>query len=121
MTMFTGKELGLEITPDEGRKKAKKFKANRKKGQIKAHYFSRAVLEKLLENPENVGIRVYTGNDDKDELDNFIVAVNAAGDNVFKGEFTIEGDKDMPAGSSGIYASAWPCPSKCPTSNTDFA
>ncbi len=121
MAMFTGKELGFEITPDEGRKKAKKFKANRKKGQIKAHYFSRAVLESLLANPENVGIRVYTGNNDKDELDNFIVAVNAAGDNIFKGEFSIEGDKDMPAGGSGIYASALPCPAFCSNQSTDFA
>lgn len=127
MAMFTGTELGIEITPDEGRKKAKKFKANRslspagKKGVVKAHYFSRAVLEKLLAEPSNMGIRVYIGHDDKDDHDNFIVAVNAAGDNIFKGDFTILGDKDMPAGGSGIYASDWPCPNNCPKSNTDFA
>ena len=119
--MFDGTEMGIEITPDEGRKKAKKFKANRKKGVIKAHYFSRAVLLKLLKEPTNMGIRIYTGNDDNDELDNFIVAVNAAGDNIFKGEFTVEGDKDMPASGSGIYASLSPCPPKCQNASTDFA
>lgn len=125
--MFTGNEPGIEITPDQGRLKAKKFKANRslspvgKKGIVKAHYFSRAVLEKLLAEPTNVGIRVYIGHNDKDDHDNFIVAVNAEGDNVFKGDFTIPGDKDMPAGGSGIYASDNPCPRWCPTNESDFA
>lgn len=54
-------------------------------------------------------------------IDNFNIAVNAAGDNIFKCEFTVAGDKDMPAGGSGIYASALPCPSQCPNVNTDFA
>ena len=127
MAMFTGKEPGIEITPDHGRLKVKKFKANRsqspvgKKGIIKAHYFSRAVLEKLLAEPTNVGIRVYIGHDDKDDHDNFIVAVNAEGNNVFKGNFSIPGDKDMPAGGSGIYASENPCPNNCPNAGTDFA
>ena len=89
MAMFTGNEPGIQITPDEGRKKAKKFKANRKKGVIKAHYFSRAVLEKILADSATVGIRIYAGNDDKDELDNFIVAVNAEGENVFNGTFSL--------------------------------
>jgi hypothetical protein len=120
MAMFTGTEMGFEISPNEGRKKAKKFKVNRKKGFIKAHYFSRAVLEKLLLDPSIMGVRIYIGNDDNDELDNFIVAVNAAGDNIFKGNFTIAGDKDMPADGSGIYTSAAPCPSHCPPPNTDF-
>ncbi|MES2794444.1 MAG: hypothetical protein V4683_00690 [Bacteroidota bacterium] len=119
--MFTGTEPGIQITPDEGRKKAKKFKENRKKGLVKAHYFSRAVLEKILASPTNVGIRIYAGHDDKDELDNFIVAVNAEGDNVFNGIFSVIGDKDMPSSDSGIYASPNPCPNKCPTSTTDFA
>jgi hypothetical protein len=121
MAMFDGTEPGIELTPDLARKKAKKFKANRKKGVIKAHYFSRAILEKLLTEPSNMGIRVYIGLDDKDDHDNFIVAVNAEGNNVFKGEFSILGDKDMPASGSGVYASELPCPKNCPNSETDFA
>lgn len=119
--MFDGTELGIELSPDLARKKTKKFKANRKKGIIKAHYFSRSILEKLLTDPSNVGIRIYIGNNDIDDFDNFIVAVNAEGENIFKGDFVITGEKDMPASDSGIYASAFPCPTKCPTSNTDFA
>ncbi len=121
MAMFIGTEMGLEITPDEGRKKVKKFKANHKKGTIKAHYFSRAVLETLLANSTNMGIRVYIGNDEKGDFDNFIVAVNPDGNNVFKGDFSVTGDKDMPAAGSGIYASSFPCPNQCANSNTDFA
>jgi hypothetical protein len=122
MTMFDGTELGKEITPDEGRKKVKRFKANRKKGVKKAHYFSRAVLEKLLAEPTNMGIRIYIGHDETDDHDNFIVAVNAEGHNVFRGDFTIPGSKDMPSGAgSGIYASTFPCPNQCANSYTDFA
>jgi hypothetical protein len=121
MAMFDGTELGIELSPDEGRKKAKKFKTNRKGGIVKAHYFSREVLLKLLADPKNMGIRVYIGHGDDNDHDNFIVAVNAEGHNVFKGNFTIPGDKDMPAGGSGIYASAAPCPQWCPPATTDFA
>jgi hypothetical protein len=120
MAMFDGTEMGIEITPDQGKKKVKKFKANRKKGEVKAHYFSRAVLERLLSDPNAMGIRVYTGNDEKDELDNFVVAVNADGENIFMGSFTPTGDGIMPVSGSRIYASAAPCPPRCPPKTNDF-
>ena len=125
--MFDGTEPGIELTPDLARKKVRKFNSNRpqslvsKKLETKAHYFSRAVLEKLLSDPTNMGIRFYVGHNDKLDIDNFIVAVNAEGENVFKGNFTVNGDKDMPAGGSGIYASENPCPRWCPTNESDFA
>lgn len=127
MAMFDGKEPGIELTPDLARKKVRKFNSNRspslvsKKLETKAHYFSRAVLEKLLSDPSNMGVRFYTGHNDKSDLDNFIVAVNADGENVFKGNFTVNGDKDMPSSGSGIYGSSNPCPSHCPTEATNFA
>jgi formylmethanofuran dehydrogenase subunit C len=121
MPMFTGLEEGNPLSPDLARKKVRKFNGNRKKEDIKAHYFSRKVLEELLADINNVGIRFYMGHNDKAVHDNFIVAVNADGDNVFNGEFTIEGSKDMPASGSGIYASDLPCPKNCPSQNTDFA
>ncbi len=120
--MFTGEEEGIPLLPDEARKKVRKFNGSRKKEDIKAHYFSRKVLESLLADTKNVGVRFYMGHDDTSTHDNFIVAVNAEGNNVFKGEFSIGGSKDMPSGGdSGIYASAAPCPKWCPPSNTDFA
>ena len=47
--------------------------------------------------------------------------VNAEGNNVFKGNFSIPCDKVMPAGGFGIYASDGPCPKNCPDASTDFA
>ncbi len=110
--MFNGEESGIQLSFDEASKKVKKFNSNRNKGAIKAHYFSRAVLEKLLSDPIMVGVRFYTGMNDKSDLDNFLVAVNKQGENLFK--------KTLDA-STEIYASALPCPEFCPPQSSDFA
>jgi hypothetical protein len=120
--MFTGREKGKPLTPDEARQRVQKFNCNRKPTDIKAHYFSRAVLEKLLADKDNIkGIRVYYGMTERADIDAVIVGVDAHGENIFKGEFTERGGKDVGSGVGGIYASADPCPTHCPTKSTNFA
>jgi hypothetical protein len=120
--MFTGNEKGIELTPDEARKKVRKFNCNRRKNDVKAVYFSQAVLRKILsQNGDIVGLRVYYGMNEMSDLDAIIVGVNAKGDNVFKGQFSNMGDKDANSNESGIYSSNNWCPSRCPTSSTDFS
>lgn len=108
--MFTGTEIGIEISVADATKKVKKFKNHGNNGTKKAHYFSRAILEKLLNDPTNVGIRVYSAMNDNADLDNFIVAVKKEGENVVSS-----------GASSGVYASSLPCPDYCATKGTDFA
>lgn len=120
--MFTGNERGIEISPDEARKRVRKFNCNRKPTDIKAHYFSRAVLEKLLADKNNIkGIRVYYGMTEKADIDAVIVGVDARGENIFKGEFSEKGGKDVGGDLGGIYASLNPCPNRCASSKTNLA
>ncbi len=120
--MFNGEEPGILLTPDQARLKVRKFNCNRKENDIKAHYFSRAVLEKLLADKNIIkGIRVYYGMNEKADLDAVIVGVNAVGENIFTGEFSVKGGKDVGGDRGGIYASADPCPSHCPSKNTSFS
>lgn len=120
--MFTGREKGIELTPDQARKRVRKFNCNRKPTDIKAHYFSRAVLEKLLADKDNIkGIRVYYGMTEKADIDAVIVGVDAKGENIFTGEFSDHGGKDVGGDKGGIYASAMPCPNKCGSGSTSFA
>ena len=120
--MFTGREKGIELTPDQARKRVRKFNCNRKPTDIKAHYFSRAVLEKLLADKDNIkGIRVYYGMTEKADIDAVIVGVDAKGENIFTGEFSERGGKDVGGDSGGIYASTSWCPNRCPSSSTSLA
>ena len=120
--MFTGNERGAELSPDEARKRIRKFNCNRKPTDIKAHYFSRAVLEKLLADKKNIkGIRVYYVMTEKADIDAVLVAVDAKGENIFKGEFAERGDKDVEGDLGGIYASTSWCPNRCPSNSTNLA
>jgi hypothetical protein len=110
--MFTGSERGIDLTLEQAKKKVQKFNCNRKKDDIKAHYFSKALLRKLLEQDDAVGIRVYYGMNEKADLDALIVGVSKNGENIINQP--TRGDKDA-AGSSGYYSSAQPCPRWCPT------
>ncbi|MES2794447.1 MAG: hypothetical protein V4683_00705 [Bacteroidota bacterium] len=115
--MFTGRETGRDLTLEQAKQKVQKFNCNRKKEDIKAHYFSEALLRKILEQKDVLGVRVYYGMDEKSDLDMVIVGVTADGEN--KITVPVKGEKD--GGRSGYYSSAAPCPSYCPkqTSPTD--
>lgn len=120
--MFTGNERGTALSPDEARKRIRKYNYNRKPTDIKAHYFSRAVLEKLLADKKNIkGIRVYYGMTEKADIDAVLVGVDAKGENIFTGEFTENGGKDVGSDAGGIYASTSWCPNRCPSSSSSLA
>jgi hypothetical protein len=112
--MFTGKEPGKELTPNQARSNTKRFNCNRKENEIKAHYFSESLIAKILNEPGVIGLRVYYASNERKDIEAFLVGVDKYGNNVYKGEFTENGMKDMPASSSGIYASNTPCPDMCP-------
>ncbi len=118
--IFTGKEPGKELTPDRARENARRFNCNRKDGEIKAHYFSEELIKKILNKEGVIGLRVYYASNEKKDIEAFLVGVDRAGNNIFNGEFSNKSEKDMPNTSSGIYASAQPCPDKCATKTTDF-
>jgi hypothetical protein len=88
------------------------------KTKTKAHYFGEKAILRILAQKGVVGIRVYYGYNDKNEPQAFLVGVDKAGENIFKGELSQKGDKDMAKlDDSGIYTSASPCPSRCPMNN----
>lgn len=114
--MFSGTEKGVSLSVDQAKKKVQKFNCNRKKEDIKAHYFSKAFLKKILEQENAVGIRVYYGMNEKADLDAVIVGVAANGDNLINQR--IKSEKDA-AGDCGYYSSGQPCPRWCPSSSTN--
>lgn len=119
---YTGVERPKILSPDQARINVRKYNCNRKERDPKAHYFSKKAIEAILKQKGVVGLRVYYALNEKLDMEGFLVGVDAHGNNVFKGEFTEKGSKDMPAGGdSGIYASFSPCPQHCPPKETDFA
>jgi hypothetical protein len=113
--MFSGKEPGKELSPEHARRNAGRFNENRKEGDIKAHYFSEKLIRKILRREGVIGLRVYYAANDENQIEAFLVGVNHDGDNVFSEKISMHGEKDMAVTrSSGIYASAAPCPDMCP-------
>lgn len=113
--MFSGKEPGKELTPDQARINAKRYNENRKEGDVKAHYFSEKLIRKILRKEGVIGLRVYYATDESNQIEAFLVGVNHDGDNIYSEKISAHGEKDMAvSSSSGIYASLAPCPDLCP-------
>jgi hypothetical protein len=117
---FTGREKPYNLSPDEAKESVRRYHCNRKKNDIKAHYFGEVAIAKLLKTPGAVGIRVYYALNEKNDMEAFLVAVNAQGENLFKGEYSHKGDKDYVTEDTGIISSPVPCPNRCPPPSSSF-
>jgi hypothetical protein len=118
---FTGNEPGIELPPDVARKNARKYNCNRKDEEIRAHYFGEKLIKDILNQKGVVGFRIYYALNSDLNMEAFLVGVDADGNNVFKGNFATQGEKDaLSTSSSGIYASSVPCPNWCGSGGTDF-
>ena len=98
------KENGKRISKDEMHKMRNRYKET-KKHLTESVYFDRATFERLLSHPETVGVRVYYGVNDKDELHPIFVPVAATGKNLLVAK----------SGESTIEDYGNPCPPLCPT------
>lgn len=94
---FTGKEEH-QITLEEAKKLIQNYKNKNTGQEIKAHYFGKEALQKLLEQEECVGIRIYYASQEDGTPELVIVGVNKEG-------------KDLTSGI--ILERNWPCPPYC--------
>ena len=97
-------ENGKRISKDEMHKMRNRYKAT-KKFVTESVYFDRSTFERLLSDPGTVGVRVYYGVNDKDELHPIFVPVGKGGANLLVAK----------SGESTIEDYGNPCPPLCPT------
>lgn len=95
--VFNGKEEH-QITLDEAIKLIQNYKNKQSGNEIKAHYFGKDALVKLLEQDGCVGIRIYYAAQDDGTPELILVGVN-------------ENGKDLTSGV--ILERNWPCPPYC--------
>lgn len=95
--VFNGKEEH-QITLDEAIKLIQNYKNKQSNSEIKAHYFGKDALLKLLEQDGCVGIRIYYAAQDDGTPELVMVGVN-------------ENGKDLTSGV--ILERNWPCPPYC--------
>jgi hypothetical protein len=100
--MFTGNE-NHQIDLNEAKKLTKNFRdAQTSSEYIKAEYFSKNEINRLMNQPESVGIRIYYGLDDENIPRLVIVSVN-------------ENENDLTEGI--ILENGLKCPPKCGNMN----
>jgi hypothetical protein len=78
--------------------------------EIRAHYFGRDVIDKMLSQPGCTGIRVYYALNDKMQKEVLIVGVDDKGNNQLPANESLQG------GDNIIADISFPCPSVCPGS-----
>lgn len=94
---FTGKEEH-QITLEEAKKLIQNYKNKQTGEEIKAHYFGKEALLKLLDQVGCVGIRIYYAAKDDETPELLIVGVNEEGSDLSNGV---------------ILERSWPCPPYC--------
>ena len=82
--MFTGNE-DQEITLAQGSTMTAAFRAASPADAIKAEYFGKTIIEKILSQTGCVGIRVYNGLDSSGVQSNVLVGVLANGNDIVEG------------------------------------
>jgi hypothetical protein len=78
--------------------------------EIRAHYFGRDIIDRLLSQPGCTGIRVYYALNDKNVKEVLIVGVDDKGDN------QLPANDKLDAQDNVIADISFPCPSVCPGS-----
>jgi hypothetical protein len=77
--------------------------------EIVAHYFGTDIIQKILDEPGCVGIRIYYALDDAGEKKLLLVGVDANGENLLP----LEGGRTNDEGDV-VADYSWPCPDYCP-------
>ena len=88
----------------------KKFKDKYpEKGVVVARFIGSDLIRKVIDHHEAVGLRVYFGDDDRDQMEIFFVGVREDGSNIWP-------DTPGKDGTSGgtIADGTMPCPPYCP-------
>lgn len=102
---FNGNE-GQPIDLETAKQWAANYRAQNP-GQTKAHFFGRVILQRLLEEPASLGIRLYYGIDDQGAKQLMAVGAIANGDDLLPG-----------SGNNNIVADvSVPCPPYCSTNS----
>lgn len=97
--MFTGNE-DQEITLAQGSNMTAAFRAASPADAIKAEFFGREILEKILNQAGCVGIRVYNGLDAAGLQSNVLVGVLANGNDMVEGALGDRSFKSPPYNSA---------------------
>jgi hypothetical protein len=107
-------ENGKRISKDEMLKMRNRYKAS-KKFVTESVYFDRSTFERLLAEPGTVGVRVYYGLNEKDELKPIFVPVNNAGKNILVSHksASVSAASASVAEESTIEDYGNPCPPLC--------
>jgi hypothetical protein len=79
---------------------------------VKAHFFGKEKLQKLLNKEGCVGVRVYYGQDNNGNQKLFMVGVKSNMDNLLPTDI-----KSTSEESDFILDDSWDCPPYCPNSN----
>jgi hypothetical protein len=83
--------------------------------ETKAHFFGREIIEKILRQPDCVGIRIYYAMDNKNQKQLILVGGDERGNNMWPSAKPKRGKKmlDDDGGNTVADMSA-PCPPNCP-------
>jgi hypothetical protein len=83
--------------------------------ETKAHFFGREIIEKILRQPDCVGIRIYYALDDKNQKQLILVGADEKGNNMWPSNKP-KGKMKLLSGGGGNVAgdNSMPCPPFCP-------
>ncbi len=97
MAMFTGKEEHI-ISLEEAQKLISNFQSKLKGDEVRAHYVGKEALQKLLDQENCVGVRIYYAETDDGKPELVFVGVTENGEDLTNGL---------------ILERVWPCPPYC--------
>ncbi len=111
--LFDGSE-GEWITASEAARKQERFLCSRRKegidDPIRAEFFGKDILLKLLRKKDAVGIRFYFGENEDGSPSLVLVATNSERKNVIPDQTAL---KDMPDGTGNYGGNGPKCPQYC--------
>ena len=99
--MFNGNEPH-EVPADRGKGYIRAWRAQNEGARIRAHFFGRDVLAKMLAEPNVVGLRLHHARGEQGDETVVITGVDAAGNDLWEGT---------------IAEQSYPCPPYCPKSD----
>jgi len=102
---------GGPIDSATAKKWMERYKNKHGKEAIRAYFFGTDIIEKILGNPEAVGLRIYLGNNesDNDKLQMVLIGVRKDGTNIWPEEnLAKDGGDGGTIGDGGV-----PCPPNC--------
>ncbi len=83
----------------------------------KAHFFGREIIEKILRQPDCVGIRIYYALDDEGQKQLILVGADEKGNNLWPSTKTNRKKGMMGDGDGNVAGDrSAPCPPNCPPS-----